>query len=393
MRRMRLTSLAVLTAALWTMSGCVELTGQRITWFYDAAKDELHFLIHYDGIHDSGSDEHGKGTEQIPKFVAGGDVMLLDWPFHVDMADVRKTLEDEDADAREKQLARRLASFKVKPIGYYREPDGRIGAAQLVTIPQAKQFVREINDLLNQEISEDTVSPASPMARTEKRFKAAAKHGHQWLRLDGHAIRLTVPVHPDEWARVKGEFLRDFGKELAREFDTENPQQNGKLFQIAQVLASLPVSYVDRGDRVTFAVGRPDVPSTARFTIRDDYDDSLEKVLLKAVPVELDKTLANTLLDGTAKRPPEAAAILDWGPPEERVRALLAAARQEEPGRKKAALDQLEKWGTRWNREHGVPKAPAGTDKPEDYPAAWQKWYKHMKRYPLLDREPADADG
>ena len=84
MRRRASIGLWLSVAMLAALSGCVELTGQRITWFYDQAKDELQILLYYDGIHDSGS-----GTEPgtIANFVRDGNVMLLDWPFHVQMAE------------------------------------------------------------------------------------------------------------------------------------------------------------------------------------------------------------------------------------------------------------------------------------------------------------------
>ena len=76
----------LLALVLLTVPACVQLTGQRITWSYDAVKDEIQILLFYDGIHDSGTNQNGKGLEQIPKFVQDGDFMLLDWPFHVSRA-------------------------------------------------------------------------------------------------------------------------------------------------------------------------------------------------------------------------------------------------------------------------------------------------------------------
>lgn len=71
-KRISISLLALLFIALLMVGSCVELTGQRISWFYDEAKDELLILIHYDGIHDSGSDKNGIGVEQVPKFVESG---------------------------------------------------------------------------------------------------------------------------------------------------------------------------------------------------------------------------------------------------------------------------------------------------------------------------------
>ena len=53
MRKFRLSVLVLLGATLLVASGCVELTGQRISWFYDAVQDRLQILIHYDGIHEA----------------------------------------------------------------------------------------------------------------------------------------------------------------------------------------------------------------------------------------------------------------------------------------------------------------------------------------------------
>jgi len=392
MRKTRLTGLVLLAAALWSMSGCVELTGQRISWFYDAVKDELQVLIHYDGIHDSGSSQHGKGIEQIPEFVRSGNVLIFDWPFHLEMGDVRKTLGDESADPRKKQWCRLIASIKTKPIGYYREPNGRIGAAQLVTIPKARQFVRQLNEMINLEVAEETVPPDEPLARTHRRMQAAAKKGHQWLQLDGHAIRLQMPVHPEEWAVVKGEFLQELARSIvvaAGENNDKDPQNLVNM--VLKALASVPVSYLDEGDRVTFVVGRPKVPSTVRLDVRGEYETSLEEVVRDTVKIDLDQAAAAVLLDDGAEGCGGLSAVLSFGPPEERVRALLAAAEGQSGCRRRAALKQLGLWASQWNCAHGVPKAPQEVDEFDDYLAAWKRWYARMKQFPVfIDQSDAD---
>lgn len=383
MSRLRLTYLVLLGAALLILPGCVELTGQRITWFYDSLKDELQILIHYDGIHDSGSSQHGEGAEQIAKFVANGDVMILDWPLHLDMADLRTVLQDESKEPLEKDWARLITSIKTQPVGYYREPDGRLGAVQLVTIPKAKDFLRRLNGLINKQLLQDTVSPSDPMARTIKRIQAAAKEGHQWITLDGHAIRVVIPVHPDEWARQKGEFLDSVARSVAKALGEKAKEEDKNMFRCGlALLTSAPLSYIDQGDRVEFVLGRSKKPSTVRLDIRNEYETSLEKVVADSVKVDLDKTLAEALLDKQAKPSAPLSAILSWGPPEERVRALTAAAGNGDQKQKETAVAQLQSWAERWNRDHGVPQAPQATDKPNDYLAAWKKWYASMKRYP-----------
>lgn len=392
MRKMSLAGLVLLAAVLLTISGCVELTGQRITWFYDSAKDELQVLVHYDGIHDSGSDQHGKGAQQLPKFVANGDVLIMDWPFHLEMAEVKKAVRDENADPRERDWARLLTSIHAKPLGYYREPDGRIGAAQLVTIPKAKDFLRKLNNLISSEILDEAVSRETPTARTEKRMQAAAKAGHQWLTLDEHAIRFTMPVHPEEWARLKGEFLEDLTQAIHQALgEKANEEQKNAFRLVLQALASAPASYLDEGDRVTFVVGRPKSPSTLRLCIRDEYEPSLEKLVVDTVKIDLDKTRAEILRGQGTKPPAEPAAVLSWGPPEDQVRALLVAAEQGDDQLRAVAIERLRLWAKEWNRDHGVPRAPERMDQLEDYLKAWKTWYGGMKQYPFFKKEQQET--
>lgn len=384
MRKLPLPCLVLLTAALLTAPGCVELDGQRLTWFYDAAKDELQILIHYDGIHEADTNSR-KGTEQIPKFVKDGDVMLLDWPLHIEMADVRK-LQRENAEPLEKEWARLITSIKTQPVGYYREPNGHIGAAQLVTIPKAKRFIRKLNKLLSAAILEEKLDPESPMNRTPLRMQAAAKAGHRWLRLDGQAIRFSMPVHPDEWRRMKGEFFRELGREIANWLRHKGNKDQRDVFRLwSGLLASAPLSYIDKGDRVEFVLGLKETPTTLRARIHDEYEPSLEKVVIDNVKLNLDQRLADKLLDETTELPPPFSHVLAWGPPEDQVRALLLTAETGSDEMRQAAIERLRSWAKQWNRDHRAPKAPAEMDKPDDYLAAWKQWYARKKEYCVIE--------
>lgn len=379
--------LVLLEIALLIASGCVELTSQRISWFYDAPKDELRILIHYDGIHDSGDDENGKGVEQVREFVKNGDVMFRDWIGHIEMADLREQLQDPNTEPLEKDWVRLVTSIKIEPVGYYREPDGRMGAAQLVTIPKARAFVRKLNGLISREILEGEINKDDPMARTQERMHAAAKNRHQWLTLDGHSIRFTLPVHPDEWLRARGKFLADRVKEIVK---AGEEAVDDEMIAIIQALSSMPVSYIESADQVTFVLGRAKTPSTLRMKIRDEYEPSLEKVVVETVKVDLDKALAEMLLDKDARPSALLSAVRSFGPPEEQVRALMATAQNGDDKQKKAAIERLGSWAKQWNRDHGVPKAPKMRDKLEDYLAAWKKWYGQMRQYPIF-KEKDDA--
>ena len=67
--------LGLAVAALLLLYGCVELTGQRFTWFHDALKDTFYVFIQYDGIHEGSRED--KGEDQIPDFIQNQDIMIL----------------------------------------------------------------------------------------------------------------------------------------------------------------------------------------------------------------------------------------------------------------------------------------------------------------------------
>jgi hypothetical protein len=261
-----------------------------------------------------------------------------------------------------------------------------------LTIPNAKEFVRRLNGLLSAEILEEDIPANDEMARTLERMHAAAKEGHQWITLDGHAIRFNMPVHRGEWARLKAEFLKEIAGDVAEALADNGDEQGPRNFAFAlRAFTSVPVSYVEEGDHVEFIVGRRDSPDTLRAQIREEYEPSLEKVVADTVKTDLDQALAAALVDGKEPSPP-VAADLNWGPPEEQVRALVVAAERGDASRRQAALGRLESWAKQWNREQGVPQAPDKADDPEGYLAAWKAWYGRMRQYPVSWPEEAQAE-
>ncbi|MBN2490196.1 MAG: hypothetical protein JXQ29_05050 [Planctomycetes bacterium] len=393
--------LGLAAAALLAVPACVELTGQRISWFHDVEKDELVFVIHYDGIHDRArkgwlekrqlNDKDGstEGAEQIPAFVESGSVMIGDWPFHLDRTRIAGNTTSDDPLQRE--AARLVMAWRSEPLGHYREPAGRIGGVQRVTLPGVTAFLRDVNALLSRALVEvegkafdDEARQQAP--RTIERVLAAAKQGWQWIALDGHAIRVSFPVHPGEWAalraRVVDDMIRDVmksGKSGKYDDDSENSREIGYF---VQALASAPISYLDEGERVTFVLGRRDRPVTWRIRLREEYEPSLEPVVIEHVKTDLDRELAAALLDEKLEAAALRSTILRFGPPEEPVRAMIGLAERGADAERKAAAGYLKAWAEQWNRETGVPAAPvAGEDAPLDL-AAWKGWYQRMKQFP-----------
>jgi hypothetical protein len=363
---------------------CVELTGQRISWSYDPAKDEIQILLFYDGIHDSGNDTSGKGREQVPEFVAQRNVMLLDWIGHVQWDAMRAKAENAGADPLERDWSRLALNIQVEIVGRYREPDGRVGALQRLTIPKARAFVENLNRLISRSILE---GPFQVSPRTQARMRAAAERGHTWVALEGNAIRVAVPVDSEQWTVAKAQALWDLGQTVARRLAENADSKEKKGFDDAvRAITSAPISYLEEDDRVEFVVGRRKTPSTLRLTIRDEYEPSLEPVVAEAVKTDLDAALAEAILGAPKTAPPAIRAVLDWGPPEEPVRALLAAAQSNDPARKDAALAKLNARAEAWNAKGCFPEAPTQFAVAANTLEAWKRWYAQVRQYPLPEK-------
>lgn len=375
---------SALCLILLGVAACVELTGQRISWFYDAKADELRVLVFYDGIHESASGEKN-GAQQIEAFVREGEIMPFDWPFYLKPAELRGREGLGELEARGAAL---LAGLQVHVIGRYREPDGRVGAVQHIVLQRASECLRLACDLVNRNlIKQEGKTIACPLTRA--RFLEAARAGLQWAAFEGHSIRVTLPIHGGAWARLKGiavhRIITEIVAEIARPHapETGAPADGGRgLALLVQGLASCPITYQEEEDRVLLRFGLPATPSLLRLPLRKRYEPSLEKAVAANVPIELDGLLSAAALGRTEPEGP-LADLLAWGPPEERVRALLPGLRSEEAPRIRAVLA---KFAEEWNRIVGVPEAPRGIQN-EEYAAAWEGWYWAMRHFPLPEPE------
>jgi hypothetical protein len=386
----------LLVLACLFLGSCVELDGQRISLFYDAAKDEMRVLIFYDGIHESKSQSDDKGAVAIPRFVKAGDIMVMDWIGYVKLGEMRERAAapepkpaagEAPTPAARAMLLATVASIKTQGIGRYRDSDGHIGAAQLVVISDAGKLVAKINAAVSESILTSDDEPGSVTARTLQLCKAAAKANHQWLKLDGHSLSMTFPVNGREWAAAKATFFLGLIDKLSDTAKKDNVEDRASVRRNLLSLASAVVSYDESGGQVRFRLGDPAAPSTVRVQLRNEYEPSLEPVVIKEVPAELDPAMADFLLN--AKASPGLAEIAKWGPPEEAARALINTAYGNGPGAAKAK-EQLTAWATDWNLHQGVPIAP---ESKEPAPAeAWRKWLREMAAFPApATQSPAGA--
>lgn len=360
----------------FVLGGCVELTGQRIAWSHDQASDTLSALVFYDGIHNNPTDD--RGAQQVAEFIANDSVMLIDWYMHYQLRKLRGMTEAPDAETR--ALAGALKHVTVEPLGHYREPNGRIGAAQLVTIRNAQAVLTQINAAICRAIvrdmnrEDDAAPPADPAwARTRKLIRTAAEGNNSWLSLDGHALRLTVPIDNREWAKQKADLL---GALFAVDDGARDDERRRMIVMLRQLLAGSAVSYAERAGAVDITIGRTDEPTLIRLHIRDRYEANLDDAVKRHVPAGLGERIVAD----------EAVGVVSFGPPEARVLAFMGLAARDDETSRAAGLRGLRSFALRWNAAGHLPAAPVRHHDLDE----WRTWYEAMKAWPIA--LPVDDD-
>jgi hypothetical protein len=384
---------------LLAITSCVSIIGQRISWFHDAAKDTLKVLIHYDGIHE-GTGDANPGADQLPAFINDRDIMILDWWGHLKMGPIRAKLET--GNVLEKLVAKTLTSFEVQAVGHYRDPAGRIGALQVITVPKISRLVKSINELISLAVKAGKLGDTS-LPRSMQLQKDAAHDRHQWIVLDGHALRFRIPVHPDEAGRMKGTILR---RGLYRAFARDTEAHKDLVRRIVDQIADAPVSVILEEELLTLVFGYRERPCTIRISTRDAHNAQLDEVVQKNVPTDLDRGFAAALIaralapkqgEEPTPMPGLFGDLLRWGPPEDQVGALLRIIADTRAGRglpqtsagatRVQATAALAAFGEEWTRRGLTPATPPSNDDPEAYSEAWADWYHVMAGRQRTERE------
>jgi hypothetical protein len=345
------------------LAGCHSaLNGQRVSLRHDAAADEFHVLIHNDGIHGKGDDPK-KSAEEVKGALEGAGLFWWDFDGWLQatylrkdaVADAREEEEEEAVEVSNPHLKAMAGNSELTTIGHYFDGKGRIGALQFLRFRNLRAFLQSANAAIRESDLEAYFGETMPKTLVLVR-KEAAK-GRDWLSVEGHSVVLSFPVDEAEWKR---EMARVFLPGCAPGPDS-------------------PLSATVADGRVTMRLGLVDGPSTYRFRYRDVPETDLDEAVKEAAPVNLDRQLLAAILGGPeAKVAPAIRAILDGGPPEERVRALLRGAVHEDPDIRRRALARLRAFGTMWNRAGHKPVAPKAAKTPADLQKeldAWWAWH------------------
>ncbi len=372
------------------LTGCLELVGQRIGIHYDAAKDELRILIHYDGIHDSGNQQFGDGAGQLTEAIADGNILIMDWPLHFPLKKIVAAAADQNLPQEVRDFVDLLPkSVEVTALGWYRDPQERIGGAQLVTVRNAKTFIAKANAAISAGILQMPAGEPEEIRRSVALIRKAAKDGHTWLSLDGYSLKVSLPVHRTEWARVKAKGMKQALEHLfaISSQPPENADGSRRVYDpIVRGLTCLPINYSETDGGISLTLGDSKAPSTIRLENLKDYKPNLEKAVQEKVQHNLDDVMLPYVLGHKVrgdKHSALVASLLPLMPPEERVRSLMRAVRGKDAKTTAEAVKKLEDLAEEWNEKEGFPTAPKPGGTGEEYLDRWATWYREMIRFPL----------
>jgi hypothetical protein len=207
-------ALAALAAAVALSSaGCLDFDKQTIVVGFVPDKDEVHVLFVYEGLHVA-----GKEKSDLKKAQEGlTELLTTQKAFYVGHPMLRMPLQPDEKtpSAKDKKIfdlfGKHLSLGKAEA---FLGADDRLGAAQVLTIKDARQFVDRVNELISEGVAEDLEralkDPKTPKEDLEslRLIRKAAKERFAWVRLEPGRLRVTVPGTPAFFARARSDVIR-----------------------------------------------------------------------------------------------------------------------------------------------------------------------------------------
>lgn len=346
-------------------AACVELTGQRIAWFHDVERDELRFLLAYDGVHDDEKQENAilgrgpTGKEQLEGFVKAGNVMIFDWFFHLDRKKLEESLSSDESGPARRAFAEVAHSVAVSNVGHYRDHDGRIGALQHIVIPGARRFLAELNAAIRESIVAEFGGGDGAATRSRRLLLDACETEHDFLALDGQSFVITIPIDREEYRAAKREFFVEMFRDARKLQADELTEVADTVRAVGGIVSSLATSWTEEPDRLRIVLGDRDRSNLLRVTLRDEYEDNLETDVARLVPASLDEAvLDNAIAPQPPRRGTPLSDLLAFGPPELVAFALARVADDPNSPNAEAARGKLLAMANAWNDAGRLPAAP-----------------------------------
>ena len=391
----RLPVVALIVGLCLLVASCVELIGQRFIVHYDRGADVLEVLIFYDGVHRNREQKSvEESAEQVRQFIQKGNVMLLDWWGHIEVADLAEMAGDEElSDPQRAVLAHLSQHMRVEAVGHARSGPGQVSGVQRVTIGRFSELIEALNRLLDETFTDLAQEPPKPLQRTMRLWQQAADDGHRWLRLDGQAIAFHAPVDRREWAMARSDLLDSLVDDLKRvTHDAEQFEQVERDLRLAVTfLANVPLTYSDRDGELRLSLGHSRSANTYPFRIREEgrYNEDLEQVIQEVAPLDVTRKLALGALKPDAHSPAGAVAMLaEHGPVELKIRGLIGLVEAEDE-HAAAAAEMLDDFAARWNQQRKSPAAPDPQPRQDQAREAWLEQWREWAATVELFPQPA----
>ncbi|MFH0794935.1 MAG: hypothetical protein V2A74_12990 [bacterium] len=219
---------------------------------------DLYLLVVYHGIY-AEEGYYNDAVKELDAFVTSGDQFaIFGWPFSSSLGEIRKGLTEENR--KKHPAAFRFESYFCDhtDIGlgclYQDSETSGLGGYQVVRFRGISKHLRLGNAAIREALLEDESSTSTqPYPRTIERWKSEARKGKfNWFEMDGTAPTVNLPVDPDEFVKMRDEFLNDLVTSI---WDHEDTTET--LKQEVAMLSQNPISLIQKTDCIKVVVGDP----------------------------------------------------------------------------------------------------------------------------------------
>jgi hypothetical protein len=179
-----------------------------------------------------------------------------------------------------------------------------------VTIEHASRTIPLINRTINRAVLEMDPEAEEPH---ERLLLDRVRHGHEWFKLDGHALELSYPVTEADYAEGRAEMAEGLREAIEEGIDEvvdgvedgfldgkARARAMGRLVSFCDLVAS-PVQVWHEDDLLRLRFGYRSMPSeiVARIAV-GEYQSNLTERILETYGLHLDANLARYLLEPDA---------------------------------------------------------------------------------------------
>ncbi len=202
-------------ALLLTCTSCVEFDGQKISYRYDADRDELRIFNVYERVFAEG-DRDGWLTrqerQQLMRVLYDREVFFFDNNLSISKGEIRREIEDRHG--RQTNQPPSLETLRllqenvhVEQGEAYLNEDRDLCFYQTIVISNVSKLVDAVNRDVNDTIKKDYID-SSQLEKfdeaSQQKIRQQFADGH-WLKLDGQQIVIRAPMRTTDFERELGQ--------------------------------------------------------------------------------------------------------------------------------------------------------------------------------------------